>query len=70
MSDLKSHLQHGLQQMGIALSVPQQLQLLAFVELLKKWNSVSPQAYWLAGQDYMTRAMWNPPLPVSASAMW
>lgn len=39
MSDLKSHLQHGLQQMGIALSVPQQLQLLAFVELLKKWNS-------------------------------
>ena len=22
-------------------------------ELLKKWNSVSPQAYWLAGQDYM-----------------
>ena len=39
MSDLKSHLQHGLQQMGIVLSVPQQLQLLAFVELLKKWNS-------------------------------
>ena len=22
-------------------------------DLLKKWNSVSPQAYWLAGQDYM-----------------
>lgn len=22
-------------------------------ELLKQWNSVSPQAYWLAGQDYM-----------------
>lgn len=39
MSTLKTHLQNGLQHMGIALAVPQQLQLLAFVELLKKWNS-------------------------------
>ncbi len=37
--DNKQILQDGLQQMGIDLSVPQQLQLLAFVELLKKWNS-------------------------------
>lgn len=37
--DNKQILQDGLQQMGINLSVPQQLQLLAFVELLKKWNS-------------------------------
>lgn len=38
MSDLKTELQQGLQQMGIDLSVPQQLQLLAFIDLLKKWN--------------------------------
>jgi 16S rRNA (guanine527-N7)-methyltransferase len=39
MSDMKTMLQQGLQQMNINLTVPQQLQLLAFVELLKKWNS-------------------------------
>lgn len=38
MSDLKTELQQGLRQMGIDLTVPQQLQLLAFVDLLKKWN--------------------------------
>lgn len=37
--DLKYRLQEGLQAMEIALSVPQQLQLLEFIELLKKWNS-------------------------------
>lgn len=39
MTDMKSMLQQGLQQMNIDLTVPQQLQLLAFVDLLKKWNS-------------------------------
>lgn len=39
MTDMKSMLQHGLQQMNIDLTVPQQLQLLAFIDLLKKWNS-------------------------------
>jgi 16S rRNA (guanine527-N7)-methyltransferase len=39
MSNMKTMLQQGLQQMNINLTVPQQLQLLAFVELLKKWNS-------------------------------
>ncbi|WP_066569878.1 16S rRNA (guanine(527)-N(7))-methyltransferase RsmG [Snodgrassella sp. CFCC 13594] len=36
---MKNRLQQGLQEMGIELTVPQQLQLLAFVDLLKKWNS-------------------------------
>lgn len=39
MTDMKSMLQQGLQQMNIDLTVPQQLQLLAFIDLLKKWNS-------------------------------
>lgn len=39
MSDIKTMLSQGLQQMNIDLAVPQQLQLLAFVDLLKKWNS-------------------------------
>lgn len=39
MTDMKSMLQQGLQQMNIDLTVPQQLQLLAFIGLLKKWNS-------------------------------
>lgn len=39
MNNLKNILQEGLVQMGISLTVPQQLQLLAFVDLLKKWNS-------------------------------
>lgn len=39
MSDMKILLKQGLQQMNIDLTVPQQLQLLAFVDLLKKWNS-------------------------------
>lgn len=39
MNDMKTLLQQGLQQMNIDLTVPQQLQLLAFVDLLKKWNS-------------------------------
>lgn len=38
MIDLKKQLQQGLAVMGFELSVPQQLQLLAFVELLRKWN--------------------------------
>ncbi|WP_037587383.1 16S rRNA (guanine(527)-N(7))-methyltransferase RsmG [Stenoxybacter acetivorans] len=40
MNNIKSILQSGLQTMNINLSVPQQLQLLAFVDLLKKWNSI------------------------------
>ena len=40
MNDMKTMLQQGLQQMNIELTVPQQLQLLAFVELLKKWNII------------------------------
>ena len=39
MNDMKTLLQQGLQQMNIDLTVPQHLQLLAFVDLLKKWNS-------------------------------
>lgn len=39
MTDMKSMLQQCLQQMNIDLTVPQQLQLLAFIDLLKKWNS-------------------------------
>lgn len=38
MSDLKTELQQGLRQMNIDLTEQQQLQLLAFVALLKKWN--------------------------------
>lgn len=37
--DLKHILQQGLQEMGIDLSTAQQLLLLEFVSLLKKWNS-------------------------------
>lgn len=39
MNPMKTMLSEGLQHMGIELTVPQQLQLLAFVDLLKKWNS-------------------------------
>lgn len=39
MNDMQTMLQQGLQQMGIDLTADQQQQLLAFIALLKKWNS-------------------------------
>ncbi len=39
MNDSKQNLQDGLQAMGLNLSATQQLQLLAYVQLLLKWNS-------------------------------